>query len=501
MIRLLRSHAALATTQVVTRVVTRVVTVVTLAALLPAALSAQQGGFDRTHAPALAPTPPLTVPVVKIARLGNGAALKVVEHRELPLVQVTLQIAGGGRLDRDTHGLASFTATMIREGAGARDANSLQSELAFLGASLSSNADWDNTSVTLRVARRNLEAALDLMADVVLRPTFSEADVRRQRDLRMAGHLQQKDQAGTLAALAFNQLLFPAGHPYRHPLGGDSASTTTLDSAMVRAFYAGSFRPIRATFTVVGDLSDAEARAMIGRRFETWSVRGAERTPAPVLVQAVRTEARRVVLVDKPQAAQSVIMIGAPGVERTSADYAAIQIMNTILGGSFSSRLMSNLRETKGYTYGARSGFQWRPLPGAFVASADVRTNVTDSSLVEFFKELNAIRDGAVGADELARAKAYLKLAIPGDFESTGQIAGQITSLAAFSLPLTWLQEYVTKIDAVTVEDVQRVARRYLPATNATIVVVGDLARIRASIEALNLGPVSTLSVEEITRE
>jgi zinc protease len=219
-----------------------------------------------------------------------------------------------------------------------------------------------------------------------------------------------------------------------------------------------------------------------------------------VLVQPVRTEARRVVLVDKPNAAQSVVMIGVPGVERTTGDFAAIQVMNTILGGSFSSRLNSNLRETKGYTYGANSGFQWRPLPGAFIASSDVRTNVTDSSLVEFFKEMNAIRDVAVSADELARAKAYIRLGIPGDFESTAQIAGQITGLALFNLPLSWLQEYVTRVEAVTAEDIQRVARRYVPANNATIVVVGDLSRIRAGIEALNLGPVTTLEMGAIFR-
>lgn len=481
--------------------VTRTAWAIAAVAVLSTAGAAQVAGFDRTRAPELGASPALTVPTVNSARLENGAALKVVEHRELPLVQVTLQIAGGGRLDRETHGLASFVAQMLREGAGARDANSLQSELAFLGATLNSGADWDNTTVVLRVARRNLEPALDLMADVVLRPTFSSTDVNRQRDLRLAGHLQAKDQAGALASFAFNKLLFPEGHPYRHSIGGDSASTATLDSAMVRSFHAAAYRPSRATFTVVGDISDAEARTLLSRRFESWRASGPERTPAPVLVQPVRNESRRVVLVDKPGAAQSVIYIGAPGVERTSADFAAIQVMNTILGGSFSSRLNSNLRETKGYTYGARSGFQWRPLPGAFIASSDVRTNVTDSSLVEFFKEMNRIRDTLVTPDELARAKAYIQLGIPGDFESTGQIAGQITSLAAFNLPLAWLQEYVTRVAAVTAEDVQRVARRYVPAGNATIVIVGDLARIRESVEALNLGPVSTLEIAEVTRE
>jgi len=469
------------------------------ALLAPSALHAQQA-FDRTRPPALATAPALTVPAVKSARLENGAAIKVVEQRELPLVHITLQLAGGGRLDRDTPGLASFVATMIREGAGARDANSLQAELAFLGASLSSGADWDNTTITLRVAKRNLGPALDLMADVVLRPTFRDANVKQQRDLRLAGLLQQKDQPRALAQLAFNQALFPAGHPYNRSLGGDSLSTTKLDSATVRAFHSGAYRPMRATFTVVGDVSDVEARTQLQRRFGNWMVSGAERTPAPVLVNPVRTPARRVLLVDKPGAAQSVIMIGVPGIERTTPDYASVMVMNTILGASFSSRLNTNLRETKGYTYGASSGFQWRPLPGAWMASSDVRTNVTDSSLVEFFKEFNALRTTEVAADELARAKAYLGLAVPGDLESTAQIAGQITSLAVFNLPLTYLQEFVAAVEKVTAADVARTARRLIPADNATIVVVGDLSKIRAGIEALNLGPISVLDIAELTK-
>lgn len=477
----------------------RPATLLALAALsTPLALHAQQ--FDRSRPPALATAPSLVVPTVKAARLDNGVALKVVEQRELPLVHITLQLAGGARLDRELPGLATFTAQMIREGAGTRDANTLQAELAFLGASLNAGADWDYTTVTLRVAKRNLEAALDLMADVILRPQFPGADLTRQRDLRLAGLLQQKDQPAALASLAFDQATFPAGHPYNRSLFGDSASTAKLDSATVRAFHGGAYRPNRATFTVVGDISDAEARTLLQRRFGSWRATGPERTPAPVLVNPVRNSARRVILVDKPGAAQSVIRIGVPGIERTTPDYAAIMVMNTILGGSFSSRLMTNLRETKGYTYGARSGFQFRPLPGAWTASADVRTNVTDSSLVEFFKEFNALRDATVDAAELERAKAYLALGVPGDFESTAQIAGQITSLSAFNLPLSYLQEYVEAVQKVTAADVQRVARRLIPVDNATIVVVGDLAQIRAGIEALNLGPITVVDVAELTK-
>ena len=469
--------------------------------LAAGALSAQQPAFDRSKPPTLGATPTLSVPRVETTRLANGPALKVVEQHELPLVQVTLQLAGGGRLDNDTPGLATFAANLLDEGAGKRDANALQSELAFLGASLSTSANWDNTTVSLKVARRNLEAALDLMADVVLRPTFAAKEVRRQRDLRIATLLQQKDQPASLAGLAFSQRLFPDGHPYHQSLGGDSVTTAQLDSARVRDFYLGSVRPARATFYVVGDIDAAQARKLLGARFGRWATVGPERRPAPVLVQAIKPQGIQIVLVDKPGAAQSVIIIGAPGVERTSADHAAIEVMNTILGGSFSSRLNTVLRETKGYTYGAGSGFAYRPLPGPFTANSSVRTNVTDSSLVEFFRELKAIRDVPVTADELERAKAYIMLAIPGDLESTSQIAGEMTSLGGWNLSLDWLQDFATSVGKVTTADVQRVAKQFIPAENAFIVVVGDLARIRPGIEALRLGEVTVRDVSGIARE
>ena len=174
--------------------------------------------------------------------------------------------------------------------------------------------------------------------------------------------------------------------------------------------------------------------------------------------------------------------------------------MNTILGGSFSSRLNTVLRETKGYTYGANSGFAYRPLPGPFTVGTSVRTNVTDSSLVEIFRELRTIRETPVSAEELARAKAYIALGLPGDLETTSQIAGQMAALANWNLPLTWLQEYVTNVQKVTAADVQRVARQFLPAENGYVIIVGDLARIRAGIDALNLGPARVRAVSEVVR-
>lgn len=464
----------------------------------PTAVFAQQ--FDRSQVPALDKPPVLKLPALERGSLPNGVTLQLVRQHELPLVQVTLVISGGTKLDAQQPGLASFTTRMLTEGAGTRDANALQGELAFLGAQLFANAGTDAFTISLNVPKRTLGEALDLLADVVLRPTFRSADVRRQRDLRLASILQRRDNADILAALAFSQLVFPAGHPYHQPTDGDSATTAMLDSAVVRTFYQQTFVPERAKFIVVGDVTVPEMRGLLAKRFDAWTRGAPARTMAAVTAKPVTNTAVRIYLVDKPNAAQSVIYLGAPGAERLSADYPALMVMNTILGGSFSSRLMSNLRETKGYTYGISSRFSWAPMAGPFAISSGVRTNVTDSALVEIFKELKMLRDLPVDATELERAKAYVALGVPQRLETNAQVAGQLVELGTFGLPLASIGDFVAKVNLVTAADVQRVARQYVPAGTATLVIVGDVAKIRDGIEALKLGSITMLDVRHVAR-
>ena len=472
--------------------------ILALLVVAPVAAIAQQ--VDRTQVPVLDKPPALKLPALERASLPSGVTLQLVQQHELPLVQVTLVIAGGTKLDGNQPGLASFTTRMLTEGAGTRDANALQGELAFLGAQLFATAGTDAFTISLNVPKRTLGEALDLLGDVVLRPTFRAADVRRQRDLRLASILQRRDNANVLASLAFSQLIFPAGHPYHRPADGDSATTASLDSALVRAFYQQTFVPERAKFVIVGDVTLPEMRTLLSRRFDAWPRGGASRTMAAVTVKPVTNSAVKIFLVDKPNAAQSVIFLGAPGADRLSPDYPALMVMNTILGGSFSSRLNSNLRETKGYTYGISSRFTWAPLSGPFVVSSGVRTGVTDSALVEIFKEVKRLRDLAVDPAELERAKAYVALGIPQRFETNAQIAAQLVDLGTYGLPLASLGDFVANVNQVTSADVQRVAKQYLPATTATLVVVGDLNKIRPGIEALKLGPITVLDAQQVAR-
>ncbi|MEP7324303.1 MAG: pitrilysin family protein, partial [Gemmatimonadota bacterium] len=425
-----------------------------LTALSASTASAQ--GFDRTKPPALRAPARLKLPPIHSEQLPNGMKLYVIEMHEVPLVQYGLAFSGGARFDQQSPGMTSFTANMLDEGAGTRDAIGIASEAEFLGARLSTGSDWDGSYISLKTPKRTMGQALDLMADVVMRPTFNQSEVARQRDLRLAGILQQRDQPNTMAALAFNSLLYPAGHPYHQPLGGDSITTSGLDSTKVRAFYQAHYGPGNATMVIAGDVTLTEARAAVMQRFGNWRAPAA--AAAPVTSTTAVDRATTVFLVDKPGAAQSVITIGRPGVERSNPDYAAIEVMNTLLGGSFSSRLNQNLRETRGYTYGAGSGFAYRLAPGPFAARAAVRTDVTDSSLIEFFAEFRRIRDTAVSAVELERAKSYLALGLAAEFETTSQMAGEIADLVHFGLPMTYYDDYVNKVMAVTIADVQRVA-------------------------------------------
>lgn len=464
------------------------------AALVTALLMAPAARAQVTTAPALTPPPALTLPQPWRASLPNGVTIIGVEMREVPLVRASLLIAGGGRLDGARPGLASFTAGMLDQGAAGRDAIGIAEDVAYLGASLNTSAGWDAFTISLSAPKRTFADAMEILAKVTLQPTFAGADVQRQRDLRLASIIQQRDQPGAVGSLVFNREVFPRGHPYHAPLGGDSASTVALDSATVREFWTGAADPRRATLIVSGDITQAEAVALARRLLGDWRApANAVAIPTTASIPAPPVPATRVILVDKPGAAQSIVNIGAPGPERTSPDYPAITLMNTILGGSFSARLMDILREQKGFTYGARSSYTWRPVPGPFNANSAVRTDVTDSSLAIFFQEFRRIRDEPVPPDELERARAYVVLGALGDFETTGQVAAQLANALTFGVELGQIPAELQAIQRLTAAEVQRAAQRYLDPDRLTVVVVGDLEKIRPGIEALRLGPVTVV--------
>jgi predicted Zn-dependent peptidase len=470
---------------------------VVVAVVAHATTFAAQQAPDRTHPPQPGPPPALKLPTIQKRQLSNGLPVWLVEMHKVPVVQVNLVVSSGTADDPPgKFGVASFTMAMLTEGAGPRSALEIADAVDFLGADLAASVGIDASAVRLHVPVSRLADALPIMADVALRPTFPKDEIERLRKERLTNLLQARDDPATIASLAFSRILYGVTHRYGTATGGTGDTIKAFTPDDLRAFYTAAFRPGNATLLVVGDVTPDKVMPLFESNLGTWKPPGA--TPARATLPAVaQQEKRQVYLIDKPGAAQSQIRIGWVGVPRSTPDYFPIQVMNTILGGSFTSRLNMNLREAHGYAYGAGSGFDMRASAGPFTASAGVQTDKTAESLKEFFNELNGILK-PIPPDELARAKNYVALRFPGGFETTSDISLKLEDLLVYHLHEDYFSNYVQKIQAVAGGDVQRVAQKYVQPGRFAVVVVGDRKTIEPGINALNLGPIKALTIDDI---
>lgn len=454
---------------------------------------------DRKQPPPLGPAPALKLPAIQKQLLSNGLAVWIVEHHEVPLAQINLIVRSGSAADPiGKYGVGSLTAAMLDEGAGTRSSLDLADAIEFLGANLSTASSFDASSVRMSVPVSKLAEALPLMSDVALRPSFPVSELDRLRKERLTGLLQARDNAGALIQLAFPRIVFGPTHRYGTSANGLPATIEALTVDDLKTFYRSHFRPDNATLLVVGDLTPATALPMLERAFGNWKADGMAPLVADV-PNAPQLTKRQVYLVDKPEAAQSQIRIGWVGVSRSTPDYAVLEVLNTVLGGSFTSRLNQNLREKNGYAYGASSGFDMRLSAGPFLAAAGVQTDKTADALKEFFNELNGILT-PVPPDELAKARNYVALGFPGEFETTSDMARKLEELVIYNLPDTTFSNFVPSVTAVTAADLQRAAARFVQPERMAVVVVGDLKLIEGPIRALNLGPITRVPVDSLFR-
>lgn len=462
---------------------------------VPVSTPTPAAAIDLTKPPPLGAPPALNPPQITTRELTNGLKLVVVEQHELPLVDVLLQVRSGGESDpAGKAGTAALTAAMLTEGTTTRTALQIADQAAYLGVQLNASSGWEQSTVSLHTPTAQLDSALALFGDVALRPSFPSTDLERVRKVRLTALQQLRDRAPSIADRAFASAIFGEQHPYGRPLAGTEGSVASISRDEIQRFYTTYYRPNNATLLVVGDVRPDDVERRAREFFGAWT-RGT--VPTPPTSTANAAKGTTVVLVDKPGAAQSSFRIGGIGAPRSTSDYFAIQVMNTILGGAFTSRLMQNLRETHGYTYGAGSGFGLRRSAGPFITSAEIVSAKSDSALIEFMKELRAIRD-TVPAEELAKAKRYLQLGLPGNFETTGGIASEFLPLIAYGIPLDFFGSAVQRYGAVTQADVQRVARQYIDPDKLTIVIVGDRKAIEPGLRALKPGEIIIREVRDV---
>jgi predicted Zn-dependent peptidase len=454
---------------------------------------------DRSKPPAIGPAPSLTLPAIQKLTLSNGLAVWVVEQHEVPLAQINLIVKSGSAADPiGKFGVGNLTAAMLDEGAGSRSALELADAFEFLGANLSTTSSFDYSAVRLSVPVSKLGEALPLMADVALRPSFPGAELERLRKERLTGLLQARDNPGALIQLAFPRVVFGPTHRYGTSANGLPPAIESMTLADVQSFYRAHYRPDNAVLLVVGDVTRAGVVPMLEKTFGPWKSEGMAPLVAAV-PNAPQLKSRQIYIVDKPEAAQSQIRIGWVGVPRSTPDYAALQVLNTILGGAFTSRLNNNLREKNGYAYGASSVFDTRLSAGPFLATAAVQTDKTGEALKEFFNELNGILS-PIPEEELNKAKNYVALGFPGEFETTGDMARKLEELVAYNLPDDTFTNFVAAVSKVTGPDLQRLAARYIQPDKMAVVIVGDRNVIEGPVRKLELGPVNFIAIDELFR-
>jgi zinc protease len=456
----------------------------------PAAGAAQSVNQDepwRKDTPKPGPVKAAQLPTPVQFTLPNGLTVILSERRELPVVSASLVFASGsGDNPADMPGLANFTAAMLDEGTKTRNALQISDEAARLGTVLLTGSTMDQTQISITSLAPQFGRALDLVADVALNPTFAAEEIERQRGSRLANLVAQKSNPGQIASRVMAAALYGPAHPYGYVELGTEASNKAIARDAMIAHWKRHLVPGNAALVVVGATSRRELEPLATKAFGGWTGTRATRTTLP----APRSTEAKLVIVDTPGAAQTQVRVASIGVPRATPDFEALEVVNTLLGGLFTSRINLNLREDKGYTYGAFSTFAARREPGPFFVGAGIRTDATAPAVTEIFKEIQKMKDVEVTRDELSLGRDSLVLSLPGRFETTGQAAGSFATLFVYDLGLDYYSRYMEKVLGIDAATAHTAAQKHLIPERMLVVAVGDRKKIEADMAKLNLGTI-----------
>lgn len=447
--------------------------------------------LDRGVPPGPGPIRPFDFPAVERRTLSGGLDVRVARMPALPLVSASLFVrAGESALGEERAGLAVVAGDALEGGTRRRSGSDLAEALERIGARMGVSTGWEGTSVAVSCLAERLEEALALLAEAILEPAFPEHEVERAREQHLAGIRQRLKDPSAMAADEAARRVFAAGVPYGRPQGGTLASVTPLERSDLTAFADGFYRPGRGGLVVVGDVAADEIRSMAEATLGSWT--GDPPANHGFHVEAL-TRQRRVWVVDRPGSVQSEIRVAHVGVSHADPDVFPLLVLNTLLGGAFTSRLNLNLRERHGFTYGVRSHFALRGRPGPFHVQTAVGTEVTAPAVREILHELDRLVTAGPEADEVEAARDYIAGVFPLRLESVGQVAARIAEQIVFGLPDDYHATYRDRIRAVTPEAAWEAGRRHIRPHEAQVVVVGDAASVAPALEALALGPVTVV--------
>jgi zinc protease len=376
---------------------------------------------------------------------------------------------------------------MLDEGTEKRDALAIARDLEALGTGLGSDMGRDGCSLSMRMLKNNAAAALAILADVALAPSFPEKEVERVRTERLTALLQDRDDPTRTAFKVMWRDLYGPTHPYGHMVIGKEAEVRTMSRADIEKLYKTYFRPDNAALVLAGDLTEAEARRLANDAFGGWK---SAQAGAPPAIPPMSPAPERVLIADKPATPQTALLVAQVGIQRSDPDYERLNVMNQVLGGLFSSRLNMNLREKHGFTYGAYASLPENRLPGPYFMGADVRTDVTGASVREIMKEVSGMVGSPVSSDELRLAKESISRTLPAYFLTTASTAATFGQLFLMDLPPDYYQDLPERIDAVTADQVAEATKKHLRPDDLKVIAVGDRSKIQPQLAALKLGPI-----------
>ena len=441
----------------------------------------------RKDPPKPGPSTPLHLPVPQEFKLSNGLTVLYSERPGLPVVAASLVVrSGSGANPPDKPGLASFTARMLQQGTNTRNALQIADSAADLGASFGSRASMDSSSVGTQVLTRNFPEALELLADVALHPTFPKDEIDRVRKEREAALVQEQDDPFSVATRVMRNALYGPHNPYGYPDIGTSESLKTVSREDLLKFWQEHYFPNDAAIIIAGNIKPATLKPLLEKAFGAWK----QGQSSPAAAIAPESSDARLILVDRPGAPQTALECYELGAARTTPDYVPLEVVNTELGGLFSSRINMNLREAHGYTYGAGSTFAYHRLPGPFLAYSAVRTDVTAPATTEIFNELKRMRDTQMTPEEMKLSKDSITRSMPGRFERGSDAVGTFAELFIYDLPLDYFSKFPDAVEAVNSEQAQATAQKYIHPDKIAVVAVGDRSKIESEMRKLNLGKI-----------
>ena len=423
----------------------------------------------------------LKLPPYQKTKLPNGLTIILMPQTEVPIVSLSIGVRAGSINDpAGKEGVASVTADLLRKGTKIKTSEQISSELDFVGGTLEFGAGQDFMRGQGEFLKKDITLGLDVLADVLMNPTFAQAEVDKLLAQRIDGIKQAKDQAQAVIANYFNAYLY-GQHLYARPVDGDEKSLAAIKRLDVMNFYEKNYGPQSVTIAVVGDFETASMLNALKNKFGNWKQKGTVVTPT--LSEPIAFKGKKLLLVDKPDSTQTYFLIGNTGIAKNNPDRAGIEIVNTVFGGRFTSMLNDALRVSSGLTYGAQANFSQRQVAGPFVISTYTQNKTTVQAIDLALDILKKLHEQGLSDEQLKSSKAYIKGTYPPKIETSDQLAKQLVEWDFYGLDEREVNDYFAKIDALSAADVKRIIYQYYPLNNLVFTLIGKADEIKDQVK------------------